>query len=101
MPGSDPTLDARSPPIVLNHPFQSLCSPRIYLLGLLGGLAGSGAAGLGGGGLLLGLLGAAEGAHAGDGLLADISTVAVLGGLAGDTLVDPTADKIGSVPCLV
>lgn len=85
----------------MNLPFESLCSSRIYLLGFLGGLAGSGAAGLGGRGLLLGLLGAAEGAHAGDGLLADVSAVAVLGGLAGDTLVDPIAHTFGLVPCLV
>lgn len=98
MPGSDPPkMRVRS--IVLSFP-SSLFSSRTYLLGLLGGLAGSGAAGLGGRSLLLGLLGAAEGAHTSDGFLADISAVAVLGGLAGDTLVDPTSHTLRSAPLL-
>lgn len=56
---------------------------------LLGGLPGLSATGLLGGGLLLGLLGTTDGADAGNGVFADISAVAVLSGLAGDTLVDP------------
>lgn len=63
---------------------------RIYLLlGLLGGLAGLSTTGLLGGGILLGLLGATDGADAGNGLLTEIGTVTVLGGLVGNTLVDP------------
>lgn len=53
------------------------------------GLAGLGATGLLGRSILLGKLGAANGADTGDGLLTEISTVVVLGGLVGDTLVDP------------
>lgn len=56
---------------------------------LLGGLLGLGASGLPGGSLLLGLLRAADGAHAGNGILADIAAVSVLSALVGNTLVDP------------
>lgn len=59
------------------------------LLGGLGSLAGLGAAELLSGSILLGELGAADSADASDGLLADVSAVTVLGGLVGDTLVDP------------
>jgi hypothetical protein len=67
--------------------FQEIKNPN--LLGGLGSLAGLGAAELLGGSILLGELGAANSADASDGLLADISTVTVLGGLVGNTLVDP------------
>lgn len=77
-----------SPPIQILHPQFSSIS-KTNLLGGLGSLAGLGAAELLGGGILLGELGAADSADAGDGLLTDISTVAILGGLVGNTLVDP------------
>lgn len=95
MPESDPPK--MRVPIVLTS-LSLFPSVNIYLLG---GLAGLSTTGLGGGGLLLGLLGAADGAHTGNGLLADISAVAVLGGLAGNTLEDPV-QTLGSVrlPCL-
>lgn len=60
----------------------------MHLLRLLS-LAGLGATGLLGGSVLLGELRATDGAHTGNSLLADVSTVAVLGGLVGNTLVDP------------
>lgn len=69
---------------------SSRSSNCAHLLGLLlGGLAGLGATGLGLGGVLLGLLRAADGADAGNGLLAQVGAVVVLGGLVGNTLVDP------------
>lgn len=68
---------------------QSFAKNYPLLRLLLGGLPGLSAAGLLGGGLLLGLLGTTDGADAGNGVFADISAVAVLSGLAGDTLVDP------------
>lgn len=61
---------------------------KLHLLRLLS-LAGLGTTGLLGGSVLLGELRATDGAHAGNGLLTDVSTVAVLGGLVGNTLVDP------------
>jgi len=62
---------------------------RIHLLLGLLSLAGLSTTGLLGGGILLGLLGATDGADTGNGLLAEVSTVAVLGSLVGNTLVDP------------
>lgn len=63
------------------------------LLGLLSSLDGLGAAGLAGSGLLLSLLGATDGRDTGNGLLAEVSTVTVLGGLGGNTLVDPVEKR--------
>lgn len=40
------------------------------------------------GSIVLGLLRAADGTHAGNSLFAEVSTVAMLGGLVGNTLVD-------------
>lgn len=75
-------------------PFSPQGSLRRHFCGfllrvLLGGLAGLGTTGLLGRSVLLGLLGAADGAHTGNSLLAEIGAVAVLGSLVGDTLVDP------------
>lgn len=64
-----------------------------HLLRLLLGLSGFSTAGLLSGSLLLGLLGAANGADAGDSVLTDISAVAVLGSLVGNTLVDPMREQ--------
>lgn len=66
---------------------------RMDLLVLLGSLASLNAAGLAGRGLLLGLLGAADGANTGNGLLTNVGTVTVQGGLGGNTLVDPVSDQ--------
>ena len=52
-------------------------------------LAGLSATGLLGRSILLGELGATDGADTGNGLLAEISTVVVLSSLVGNTLVDP------------
>lgn len=69
------------------------------LLGvLLGGLAGLSAAGLLGRKVLLGLLGATDGAHTGNGLLAEVSAVTVLGSLVGNALVDPAHHILWSIP---
>lgn len=56
---------------------------------LSGGLLGLSTPGLLGGSVLLGLLRAADGTDTGNGVLTDISTVAVLSGDVGNTLVDP------------
>lgn len=72
--------------IVSGSSLQNKTGPLLLLLRSLSGL---GTPGLPGGSLLLSLLGAADGADTGNSILADISTVSVLGGLAGDTLVDP------------
>lgn len=55
---------------------------------LLGG-SGLGSPDLGRRRHLLGALGATDGADTGNSLLAEVSTVAVLGSVVGDTLVDP------------
>lgn len=87
-------------PIVLKPLHHSLSSQQIIYL--LGGLGLAGTAGLGGGGVLLGQLGAAEGAHTSNGLLADVSAVTVLGGLAGNTLVDPIVHtQVSTTSCIV
>lgn len=61
----------------------------IYLRRGLSGLAGLGTTELLGRGVLLGLLRTADSAHTSDSLLAEISAVAILGRLVGNTLVDP------------
>lgn len=70
---------------------------RIHLLLGLLSLAGLSTTGLLGGGILLGLLGATDGADTGNGLLAKVSTVAVLGSLVGNTLVDLAGGSVGAV----
>lgn len=76
-----------SPPRSRHHRHHHRCTHLLRVL--LGGLAGLGAAGLLGRKVLLGLLGTTDGAHTGNGLLAEVSAVAVLGSLVGNTLVDP------------
>lgn len=71
-------------------------SSRDNLLRLLS-LAGLSATGLLSRSILLGELGAADGADTGDGLLAEISTVAVLSSLVGNTLVDLAGGGAGTV----
>jgi len=56
---------------------------------LSGGLLGLSTPGLPGRGLLLGLLRAADGADTGNSVLTDVTTVVVLSGDVGNTLVDP------------
>lgn len=76
---------------------SGVCSRTHLLRALLGSLAGLDATGLAGRSVLLGLLGAANGAHTGDGLLANVGTVAVLGSLVGNTLVDPGGLELESL----
>ena len=85
-----------SPPIQILHGPRFSSISGTNLLGSLGGLAGLGATELLGGSILLGDLGAADSADAGNGLLADVSAVAVLGGLVGNTLVDPSEGQRGT-----
>jgi hypothetical protein len=61
---------------------------QIRLL-LSGGLLGLGATDLGGRGILLGLLRTTKSADTSDGGFPQVGTVSVLGGAAGDALVDP------------
>lgn len=78
-----------SPPIPTSHGPQISLISEANLLRLLSSLTGLDTTGLLNRSILLGELRAADGAHTGNSLLTDISTVAVLGGLIGDTLVDP------------
>lgn len=73
----------------------SPCSPTLHLLrrGLLSGLLGLGSAELLRGSVLLGLLRAADGADTGNGILTEVTTVAMLSGLIGNALVDPLRKK--------
>jgi len=75
----------------------AITSEKPLLRILLGGLAGLNTTGLGGGGVLLGLLRAADGAHTSNGLLAKIGTVTVLGSLVGNTLVDLAGRGLGAI----
>ena len=75
---------------------SGFCSRTHLLRALLGSLAGLDTAGLAGRSVLLGLLGAANGADAGNGLLANVGTVAVLGSLVGNTLVNPGGLELDS-----
>lgn len=77
----------------LSQSFTHLLFGRTDLLVLLSSLAGLDAAGLAGRGLLLGLLRAADGADTGDGLLTNVGTVTVQGGLGGNTLVNPVSNQ--------
>lgn len=74
----------------LVYSLQSPCSPILVLLrSLLGGLSGLSSTELLSGGIFLGLLRAADGAHTGDGVTTEVTTVAILSGLVGNALVDP------------
>lgn len=78
-----------SPPILILHGPELSPILEIHLLRGLSSLASLGAAELLSGGILLRALGAADSADASDGLLAEVSAVTLLGGLVGNSLVDP------------
>jgi hypothetical protein len=86
---------------ILVSPFPSLCplfafhfnASQIRLL-LSSGLLGLDTTDLGGRGILLGLLRATNSADTGDSGFPQIGTVSVLGGAAGDALVDPAKLKV-------
>lgn len=83
---------------IRSNPRSPSYSPICFLGGmellvLLGSPAGLDTAGLAGRGVLLGLLRAADGADTGNGLLTNVGTVTVPGGLGGNTLVDPVSDQ--------
>lgn len=77
----------------LRSPVSGSWYPDLFRL-LLSGLLGLSSSGLPSRSLLLGLLGAADGANTGDSILTKVSTVTVLGGQVGDTLVDPVQKTV-------
>lgn len=82
-------MQRRPSPLRFHVAFFNPAIASNCLLGLLSRLASLSAAGLRSGGLLLGLLRLANSAHTGNSLLAEVGTVVLLGGLVGNTLVDP------------
>lgn len=79
-------------PVLYN--LQPPCSPILLLLrSLLGGLSGLSSTELLRGSILLRLLCAADGAHTGDGVTTEVTTVAILSGLIGNALVNPLREE--------
>lgn len=78
------------PTCLLYAAFTPDFSPAAHLFrSFLSGLLGLGSSELLCGSILLGLLCAADGADTGDGVLTEVSTVAILCSLIGNALVDP------------